>query len=293
MVAIDNSWRDIYQFDSQFFSLADGKKLHYIDEGDKKAPTILCLHGNPSWSFFYRSIAKNLNANYRVIALDHLGCGLSDSLDSPSYSLREHIANLKAFISGLNLVDVNLVMHDWGGAIGMGWAIGDQKTVNSLTFMNTAAFHSRDIPKRIGILRTPIIGQLAIRRLNLFSRAALYMASTTKLAPKVQQGYLAPYTNPRRRNAVAAFVNDIPVAPSHPSYSTIKHIEKNLPLLKTPVLCLWGKQDFCFHLGFFRHFKKVYPHAESIVLENAGHYLIEDAPHDVSSYLNRFLEQSV
>ena len=242
-----SNWRTLYPFASHFFTLPSGHKIHYVDEGPKESKeVVLCLHGNPTWSFFYRDIIKSLRPNYRVIALDHLGCGLSDRFSEKSYRLSQHIDNLERLVESLQLKSLTLVMHDWGGAIGMGWATKHPAMVKRLVFMNTAAFLDSDIPKRIAFLRTPFLGAFAIKYLNLFCVPALSMASTTGLAAEVRQGYLFPYQKASQRGAVSAFVADIPLRSSHPSYPTLQAIEKRLSSLQRPTLCLWGGARFLF-----------------------------------------------
>lgn len=287
---VNRRFSELYPFKSNFFKLSSGKRLHYLNEGSKDKPTIVCLHGNPTWSFYFRNLIIKLRSNYRVIAIDHLGCGLSDRFVSKDYRLKQHIENLDSLLTFLRVKSLSLVMHDWGGAIGMGWAISNQNKVNGLVFMNTAAFLSRDIPKRIALLKTPFLGHFAIKYLNVFCKAAGSMASVKPLSKDIKSAYMLPYRRAKQRGAISAFVQDIPLLASHPSYGCLNKIQDNLKNINKPTLFLWGLKDFCFHRGFLERFKEYYPHAETKVYHTAGHYLLEDESQRVPSRIKTFFE---
>src|SRR3989338_6551111 len=121
-----DSWRKLYPFESHFLDL-EGVRYHYVDEG--RGEPVVLLHGNPTWSFYYRRLILDLRQRYRVIAPDHIGCGFSDKPQRYAYTLEQHIANGQALIERLGLARIALVMHDWGGAIGMGSATRHPDTV--------------------------------------------------------------------------------------------------------------------------------------------------------------------
>jgi len=161
--------------------------------------------------------------------------------------------------------------------------------------MNTAAFRSQKIPLRISVCRIPLLGALAVRGLNLFSRAALRMAVChhEKMTSAVKAGYLAPYDSWAHRVAVHRFVQDIPLMPSHPSYATLVGIEEKLPLFQnSPMLLAWGERDWCFTPEFRKEFERRFPQAQSFPLDDAGHYLFEDAPERLIARLREFLQNS-
>lgn len=261
--------------------------LHYVDEG--RGEPVVCLHGNPTWSFFYRHVIEQLKGQNRVLALDHLGCGLSDRPERFPYRLEAHIENLTTFIDHLGLKRVTLIVHDWGGAIGLGWAVNNLDKVNKLVVMNTAAFRSMDIPKRIAILTHPVLRELLIDRLNLFCRGAIWMASHKGLTKEVAEAYLFPYRKLRDRKAIGSFVQDIPMKKGHPSYNILCEIEKKLSTLQVPTLLLWGAKDFCFHMGFYHRWVEIFPHAETLVMDQAGHYLLEDEHALACERIRKFL----
>ena len=227
MVSNLESFRDIYPFTSHYFDL-NPYKYHYLDEGTGE--TLLFLHGNPTWSFYYRTLVKEFKSRYRCIAPDHIGCGLSDKPQDYNYTLSTHIENLEKLVDSLNLKNVTLIMHDWGGAIGMGFAVRRPKLVKRLVIFNTAAFLSSHIPLRIELFRKPLIGTIAIRCFNMFAKGVLLFGLKRKerLTEKVRAGYLAPYDTYKNRVGNLKFVQDIPKGPSVQSYPVMLNIEKKI-----------------------------------------------------------------
>ena len=172
-------FQDEYPFADHFASI-DGLQYHYVDEGDQKNDPILFVHGNPTWSFAWRNLIKGLSNEYRTIAVDHIGCGMSDKPQDYRYTLDQHIQNLVSLIEHLDLKNITLVAHDWGGAIGVGATGRCPERFKKMVLMNTAAFPSKRIPFRIAVCRLPILGALGVRGLNLFARAAIFMAIEKK-----------------------------------------------------------------------------------------------------------------
>lgn len=280
-----------YPFASHFLN-GDGVRMHYIDEG--VGEVLLCVHGNPTWSFAWRNFVKQLSPHYRVIAVDHIGCGFSDKPQDYPYTLGQHITNLKRVITALDLQRVTLIAHDWGGAIGMGAAGEMPDRFSRFVLCNTAAFRSTRIPLRIAVCRWPLAGALGVRGFNLFSRAALSMAVShpDRMAPAIRKGYLAPYNNWANRVAVHRFVQDIPLDPSHPSYSTLVGVEEGLQQFRQhPMLLAWGEQDWCFTPRFREEFQQFFPQAEVFSIQDAGHYLFEDAPERLIPRVSQFLRE--
>ena len=280
-----------YPFPSKYFDL-DGLRYHYIDEG--RGQVLLCVHGNPTWSFAWRNIIKELSRDYRVVAIDHIGCGFSDKPQKYEYQLARHIENLSRFITDLDLTSVTLLAHDWGGAIGMGAAGRHPERFARFVLSNTAAFRSRLIPWRIAVCRWPIVGPLGVRGLNLFARAALWMAVCRheRMTEPVRRGFLAPYGNWQDRVAILRFVQDIPLSPAHPSYQTLVSIEESLALFRRhPVLFVWGMGDWCFTPVFLEEFLRRFPEAQSLRLAGAGHYVFEDAFEEIAPRVRDFLEK--
>lgn len=278
-----------YPFPSKVFDL-DGLRYHYVDEG--QGETLLCVHGNPTWSFAWRNFIKDLSRDYRVIAIDHIGCGFSDKPQSYPYRLAQHVENLSRFIAGKDLKNITLLAHDWGGSIGLGAAEALPERFARFVLFNTAAFRSQRMPRRIGVCRWPVVGPFGVRGLNLFARAALSMAvcKHERMTSAVRAGFLAPYGSWRDRVAILRFVQDIPMSPAHPSYETLVKIEEGLKQFqKSPMLFVWGMRDWCFTPAFLDEFLERFPNAETLKLPEAGHYVFEDAFEEILPRLREFL----
>lgn len=294
-------WSSQYPFESRYFNLG-GLRMHYLDEqkgqhpGDPARDVLLMVHGNPTWSFFFRRILTSFRETHRAVAVDHIGCGLSEKPDSSRYSFRleQRIEDLCDLIESLDLKKITLIAHDWGGAIGMGAATRVPERFERLILMNTAAYPSRRFPLRIRICRMPFLGRFAIQGLNLFSLAALKMASAhpKRISKAARAGLLAPYDNWAHRTAVYRFICDIPQNEKHPTYKVLEDIEEKLPLFRNKPVCLiWGMLDWCFSPEFLSRFLQEFPEAQVHRLEQAGHYLLEDEPETVIAAIREFLEK--
>lgn len=285
--------KEHYPFCSNYFLPLDGPhKMHFVDHHKTRCndKNLVMLHGNPTWSFFYRNLIKDLSEHFRVIAPDHMGCGLSDKPQNYNYTLKQHIDNLEDLIDNkLKLKSVSLIVHDWGGAIGFGYAVRHPEKIEKITILNTAAFTDTKIPKRINICKTPVIGEWFIRIFNGFAYPATFMTTTKGLSSIIKEGFLLPYNNYKNRIATAKFVTDIPLSSTHPSFKTLLDIENKLQTLTCPKFLLWGARDFCFDLHYFKKWQQIYPDAAFKLLENAGHYLLEDELEEALSAVRPFL----
>jgi pimeloyl-ACP methyl ester carboxylesterase len=282
-------WRSLYPFESHYLPL-DGPRYHYLDEG--QGEPLLLVHGNPTWSFYWRELIKAFRGWGRVIVPDHIGCGLSDKPQQYEYRLARHVDNLRRLIGRLDLRRITLLAHDWGGAIGLGAAVAEPERFSRFVLFNTAAFRSRQMPLRIRVCRTPLLGTLALRGLNAFARAALFMAveHRERMTPAVRAGLLAPYDSWPHRIAIQRFVLDIPIEPSHPSFGTLRAIEQGLATLQgRPVSFIWGMRDWCFTPVFLERFLQFFPGAEVHRLQDAGHYVIEDAFERIVPLVEKFM----
>ncbi len=267
--------------------------MHYIDEGPKEASPILCLHGNPTWSFYWRAVIRAFAGRYRVIAPDHIGCGFSDKPQDFAYRLAQHVANIETLTTSLDLHDITLVMHDWGGAIAMGAAERLADRVRRFVITNTAAFLSPLMPKAIASARIPIFGALMVRGLNAFARAAARTAHQKPLPEAVRKGLLWPYDSWANRIATLRFVQDIPMKPGHPSYDTLKAIDENFgALADKPALVVWGEEDWCFTPQFRKEWEKRLHNAEIHALQGVGHYVCEDAPDALIAAMGEWMERT-
>ena len=280
-----------YPFTSHYFTI-DSNRLHYVDEG--KGDVIVMVHGNPTWSFYYRKLIALLSKNHRVIAIDHLGCGLSDKPQGYDYCLQNHIDNLDSLLKSLGVTNFSLCVHDWGGAIGMGVAAKNPDALTRALVLNTAAFRFPLIPARISICRLPFIGPLLVRGLNAFAGAAVSMAVSKKLDKKVAAAYVAPYDSWKNRVAVSAFVKDIPLVQEDSSYDALVKVEKGIEKLqekKLPMLICWGAKDFCFHKDFYDEWCRRFPGAETHYFNDGGHYILEDEFDAIAPLAERFFAE--
>lgn len=285
-------WRALYPFASHWMTI-DGHRCHYLDEG--QGPVLLLVHGNPTWSFYWREIIKALRARYRLVVPDHIGCGLSDKPSPKEYSYRlaQRISDLGRLVTELDLRQITLVAHDWGGAIGMGAAVAAPDRFARFVLMNTAAFRSEHCPSRVRLCHVPVVGQLGVQGLNLFVRAALRWAvcHRERMTSAVRAGLSAPYDSWRHRTAIFRFVMDIPLRPDHPTYPVLEKIEAGLGQFRRhPVCLIWGMRDWCFTPQFLDRFLEFLPQAEVHRLEDAGHYVVEDAHERIVPLVEGFLE---
>jgi haloalkane dehalogenase len=290
-----NRFADLYPFKENFFTHQNGLKQHFVDEGSGEP--LVMVHGNPSWSFLYRDMIREFSSSMRTIAPDHIGCGLSDKpgLDDFGYKLAEHVDNLEALLEGLKLEKpINLAVHDWGGAIGMGYATRHPDKIKRLIVMNTGAFRlpaGCPFPWPIWMFRNTDLGANFNQTFNAFSVIASYTCAIKGLSPKVREGFTAPYDSPANRIATTRFVQDIPLVPQDPSYDELLRIENGLASLsEKPMLICFGRKDFVFTRHFYQEWKKRFPKAEAHSF-HAGHYLLEDVGTEVFALMHKLFQQ--
>lgn len=280
MVASD--WRALYPFKDRFWDRGAGIRMHYVDEG--VGEPVVMVHGNPSWSFYYRDLAKELSRDHRVIVPDHVGMGLSDKPDDQAYehTLKNRVDDLDRLLESLGVIrNITLVVHDWGGMIGMAWACRRSERVKRLVVLNTWAFEfpaGLSMPWQIALARGPV-GELLIRGCNAFARGAVRSCVAVRpMSAAVSAGYLAPYDSWDHRRAVLRFVQDIPVKRADRAYELMKWTGENLSALADrPMFLGWGGKDFVFSRDFFDEWRRRFPNAETLYLPEAGHYVLEDA----------------
>ena len=287
-------FRHLYPFDSHFMDI-NGFKYHYVDEG--AGSPVIMVHGNPTWSFYYRQLIQALSHQYRAIAVDHIGCGLSDkpTQDQYEYTLDRRVNDLECFISRLELKDkITLVLHDWGGMIGMAYALRHLDRMDKIILLNTAAFfppRDRPLPFRLKLIRhLKPFANVAVLGFNAFARSALFMATAKGLPDDVRSGLLAPYNCRQNRIATLKFVEDIPLKPTDPSYETVKTVQNELHRLRNlPMLICWGMKDFVFTKAYLDEWRHRFPDAHVHTFEDAGHYVLEDAAETVIDRIRKFM----
>ncbi|HOK05691.1 MAG TPA: alpha/beta fold hydrolase [Syntrophales bacterium] len=288
--------RSLYPFRSHWL-IRGGHRLHYVDEGRGEA--MVLLHGNPTWSFYYRQLIRAFSPRYRVIAPDHMGCGLSDRPDERefAYTLEGHVANLKALLDHLSLPGkVTLVAHDWGGMIGMAWACANAERVGRVILLNTGAFlipPGKGLPWQLWFVKYfPLLPTVLVRGFNAFALGATVLGTKKGLAPEVRRGLTAPYNSWRNRLATLRFVQDIPASPRDPSYALAKWTDEHLHLLRgIPMLILWGGGDFVFDDKILDEWRRRFPEAEVHTFPDAGHYVLEDKPDEIIALMTDFLSR--
>lgn len=291
-------FRELYPWQGHFFDTGQGVRMHYLDEG--KGEPMVMLHGNPTWSFYWRHLVKAFSATHRVIVPDHVGCGLSDKPGDEAYPyvLERRVADLDGLLNSLGITDnVTLVVHDWGGMIGMAWATKRPERVKRIVVLNTAGFglpEGKKLPWQIGVVRYAPFFPIPVRAFNAFSRGANLMCSTRpgRMTPLVKRAYLAPYDSWANRIAVQRFVEDIPLAEGDRSWPIVQEVAQKLEQFrKVPVLICWGRKDFVFDDFFLAEWKRRLPEAEVHVFEDAGHYVAEDAHEEIVGLMRTFLSR--
>jgi len=283
-----------YPFRSHFLNI-EGFNYHYISEGTGEP--VVMLHGNPTWSFYYRHLITTLKNDYHVIAPDHMGCGLSDKPgeDAYSFTLQRRIEDLERLIDHLEIRQkITLVLHDWGGMIGMGYAVRHPGKIGRLIISNTAAFHlpeNKSFPFLLRLCRDYSIGAFLVRGLNAFSRGAIRLCCKRRpMGRDIRQAYLFPYNSWHNRLAVLKFVKDIPLEPSDTSYDMVSYTQENLFRFQSlPIMFLWGAKDFVFDDHFLARWQAYFPKAKTHRFEDAGHYLMEDAHEEIIPLIKQFI----
>lgn len=273
----------------------NGHKLHYINEG--QGEPVVMVHGNPSWSFYYRNLVSELSQSHQCIVPDHIGTGLSDKPDDAGYdyTLSNRIDDLEALLESLGILEnITLVVHDWGGMIGMGYAARHPERIKRLVFLNTAAFHlpnSKPFPLGLRICRDTLLGTVLVRGFNAFSSAASYVGVKRKPMPsEVRKAYVAPFNSWANRISTLRFVQDIPLKEGDRNYQLVSDIEASLAkFTQVPTLICWGLQDFVFDKHFLAVWRQKMPHAEIHEFADCGHYILEDAKDEVIGHIKQFM----
>jgi len=284
--ALPSAWAADYPFAAHWFDRGGGVRMHYLDEGTGRA--VVMLHGNPTWSFYYRKLVLALRDTHRCLVPDHVGMGRSDKPgdDRYAYTLSQRVADFGAWIDMLALPEpLVLVVHDWGGMIGMAWAAAHPDRIAKLVILNTAAFGlpaTKRFPWPLALTRTAL-GALLVRGLNGFAWTATWAAmARTKMPAHVAAGYTWPYGSWADRVATLRFVQDIPLRLGDPGFDIVQATADRLGVFaKTPALVVWGGKDWVFDDHFLAEWRRRLPHAVVRRLADAGHYVLEDAAEEV------------
>lgn len=262
--------------------------LRYLDEGD--GPEVVCVHGNPTWSFHFRALLRALADTHRVIVPDHLGMGRSDMppSDRYPYDLAARVDDFGALMDHLGIGRrrrATLVVHDWGGAIALTWATCHPERVGRLVLLNTAAFplDGRRLPWLLRTVRVPVLGEALVCGANAFVRGALAIGVRRRRLPAhLRRAYRAPYGTWRRRTGVLRFVRDVPAGPGGPTHALLARTDAGLHrLAHLPTLVVWGMRDPVLSPYVLERWRTRLPGAEVHEITDAGHLVLEDAAETV------------
>jgi pimeloyl-ACP methyl ester carboxylesterase len=276
----------------------DGLNYHYLDEG-QGAPVVM-VHGNPSWSFYYRNLVLALRDRYRCIVPDHIGCGLSDKPGDNryTYTLASRVDDLERLLDTLGITEnITLVVHDWGGMIGMAYAMRHPERIKRLVILNTGAFHlpkTKPLPPALQVCRDTVIGTLLVRGFNAFSVGASYVGcKRNPMSAGLRKLYQIPYDSWSNRIATLRFVQDIPLEPGDRAYELVSSVAEGINQFRgLPMLICWGELDFVFDKHFLDEWRRRFPQAEVHSFADCGHYILEDARDEVVPLIREFVGRS-
>lgn len=287
-----------YPFTPQRFEVRPGLSMSYLDEGPRDGEVVVMLHGNPSWSYYWRNLVSGLSDRYRCIVPDHIGMGLSDkpSDERYDYTLQSRVDDVASLLDHLGITGpVTLAVHDWGGMIGFGWALSHADQVKRLVITNTAAFplpKAKPMPWQIALGRDWKFGAFIIRAFNAFSGGASYLGVEKKMPAEVRRAYVSPYDSWANRISTVRFMQDIPLGPGDKAWALLEEAGRRLPeFADRPALLGWGLKDFVFDQHFLAGFRAALPRAEAHVWDNAGHYVLEDKAAELVPLIRDFLER--
>ncbi len=272
-IGLDPSWShtiDVPSHDEQ------NHRWHYLDRPglDNDAPTVLCLHGNPTWSYLWSRLFNELNEKFRIVAPDHLSMGFSDQIGPRRY--RDRVADINDFVNALGISGpIWLVAQDWGGAIAMGYAVAHSERIAGLVLSNTgiAVPSGRKAPRLIQISASGGLHRTITRNTSLFVRGTAYLPGAG-LSQQQRKGLVAPYVNRNQRDGVAGFVADVPFNEEHESFGDIAEVAAQLPNLKVPVRLWWGAKDPVFNDDFADDLMKRFADVQIQRVANSGHLAV-------------------
>ncbi len=286
----NNQWidKEEYPFKSNFLSLSMGE-MHYVDEGTGAA--IVMLHGNPTWSFLYRHLIKGLSKRYRCIAVDYIGFGLSDKPYEWSYLPEDHAENLRLLIEKLDLKDITLVVQDWGGPIGLSYAVNNPDNVRRVVLMNTWMWSLKGDKyyERFSAFMGGPVGRLLIEKYNFFARTLMKrMMNKTKLSKSVHEHYIKALGSPKDRKGCRVFPSRI-IGSSEWLDSLWLQRDK---IKDIQALILWGMKDIAFREQELQKWMGLFSNCRVIKFDNAGHFLQEEKGSEIFIRVAGFLENN-
>lgn len=278
--------RTAYPFTSHYFDLPMGR-MHYIDEG--RGEPVVFVHGMPTWSFLYRDLVKRLAGDFRCIAPDHIGFGLSDKPADWAGRPADHGRNLAALIERLGLRDITLVVHDFGGPIGLSYAVEQPENIARLVVFNTWMWSLADDPqaRRVDRLVRSGFGKFLYIRLNVSPRFLLpsLWAKKATLTAEVRRAYAAVHPRPQDRKGMHQLAQEL--VGSSEWYNSLW--ERRARLADIPALLLWGLKDPTFGSALAR-WREMLPQAEVVTFPDVGHFVMEEEP-SVAEHIERFVAE--
>jgi cis-3-alkyl-4-acyloxetan-2-one decarboxylase len=287
---LEGDFAGTFPFEPRYLR-AESVRLHYVDEGPREARPLLFLHGNPTWSYLWRrQIADLSEEGHRCVAFDHMGFGRSDKPPHMAvYSLRAHVDNALALIDALDLRGLVLVAHDWGGPIGLGALLERRERLRALVLMNTWAWELPSfLPPFLREFRTEGLGEILALGGNLFVESIPGGMAKRDIDPVMMDAYRAPFPDYWSRAGMLAFQREIPLTERDRSARLMGSIHERLQELEVPVLLVWGLRDPVFQPVFLDQWRELFPAAQTVELEDAAHFLVEDRPDAVTEAISSF-----
>ena len=295
---VESDFRGQFPWKSHRIEVSDGVHQAVVDEGPRAAPvTFVLLHGNPTWGFLYRKFIADLSRDYRVVVPDHVGFGRSDKpRDASYYTLDRHIENLAMTLDHLRVERPVLVMQDWGGPIGMGWATRHPERAAGFAVLDTWAFVRNPSMKLPWLFKLLVLGKGGWRRAtqkNIFTE--LFLIRGSKLDAATADAYRAPHPIPEDRVGIGRFPQLIPETNNrdHETWSTMAAIEDGLSAVADrPSLLVWALKDAAFSNKQLERWKTLFkdldgPH----LLPRAKHFLQEDSPTEILQWVRAWTDR--
>jgi haloalkane dehalogenase len=277
---LDGDFSGTFPFEARFLEAGD-VRLHYVDEGPHDAPPILFVHGNPTWSYLWRRpIAELSKRGRRCVAFDHMGFGRSDKPPLLArYTLAAHVENALALVDELDLRDVTLVAHDWGGPVGLGTMLERRERLRAAVLINTWAWELPSfVPPFIREFRTEGLGEILALAGSLFVESIPGGMANRDTDPVMMEAYRAPFPDYWSRIGTLAFQRDIPLTERDRSARLMGDIHDRLHGLDLPVTLVWGMRDPVFQPVFLEQWRELFPDAKVVELHDAAHFVPEDRP---------------
>ncbi len=276
-----------YPFQSHYHHI-NGHEMHYVDEG--KGPVLLYVHGTPSWSFDFRHVIKALSDHFRCVAIDHMGFGLSNKPTEYDYSTHNHSRSLEKFILEKDLKDITLVVHDFGGPIGLNFAINHPERIKQLVIMNSWLWSAENEPefkKMSKILKNPLLPFL-YRKLNFSARFILPSVFIQKPTKKILRHYTKPFPSAKEREGTLAFAKSL-----LNDQGWFQELwEKKKPIENKKTLLIWGLKDSVIKPKYLKIFEEGFSNSTSVGLE-AGHFPQEEKPDQVSDAILNWVKNDL